>query len=324
MLLLAAALVVVVAALGTFWAPGMALLSDSSERAGLDQAVAFSIGNLAWSLGHVLGGGAGGALADATSDALVYGLLGAGCALTLAGVMALGRGTPARSPARALGAVGPGRGPARRYSLSASRSCSASEASTGSPSPPMFCQVARLNWYLPRYWPARRDRARVAAGLALGDQPEDPRQPYAAGLALDGAARERLEAESVAGLRADHAVDRQALALLEALDRLLGLSAEHAVGGNTERRLDLADGRAAVAALDHHGRARALGRRLAIARGLFVARVGAAAPPPSADAPAGAHSSTSATNTPASSGRRTASTVACNVFVPLSDAYGVS
>jgi MFS family permease len=98
-LLLAAALVVVVAALGSFWAPAMALLSDSSEKAGLDQALAFSIGNLAWSLGHVLGGGAGGALADATTDGLVYGLLGVACALTLAGVIALGRGAPARTPA---------------------------------------------------------------------------------------------------------------------------------------------------------------------------------------------------------------------------------
>jgi MFS family permease len=89
--LVAAALVVAVAALGSFWAPAMAMLSDSSEKAGLDQALAFSIGNLAWSLGHVLGGGAGGALADATADALVYGLLGVTCALTLAGVIALGR-----------------------------------------------------------------------------------------------------------------------------------------------------------------------------------------------------------------------------------------
>jgi MFS family permease len=95
-LLVAAALVAVVAALGSFWAPGMALLSDSSERAGLDQAIAFSIGNLAWALGHVIGGGAGGALSDATSDALVYSLLGAACAITLAGVIALGRGARVR------------------------------------------------------------------------------------------------------------------------------------------------------------------------------------------------------------------------------------
>jgi MFS family permease len=98
-LLLAAGLVIVIAALGTFWAPAMALLSDSSERAGLDQAIAFSIANLAWALGHVLGGGAGGALADATSDALVYGVLGGVCALTFAGVIALARGAPLRSAA---------------------------------------------------------------------------------------------------------------------------------------------------------------------------------------------------------------------------------
>ena len=65
-----AVLVVAFASLGTFWAPAMALLSDSSERAGLDQALAFSIANLAWALGHVSAAAAGGALADATSDAL--------------------------------------------------------------------------------------------------------------------------------------------------------------------------------------------------------------------------------------------------------------
>jgi MFS family permease len=97
--LLGAALVLVVCALGSFWAPAMALLSDASERAGLDQALAFSIANLAWALGHVLGGGAGGALADATSDALVYGLLGAACALTLLGVLTLGRGARTSSTA---------------------------------------------------------------------------------------------------------------------------------------------------------------------------------------------------------------------------------
>jgi MFS family permease len=98
-LLVAVSLIVVIAALGTFWAPAMALLSDASELAGLDQALAFSIANLAWALGHVLGGGAGGAVADATSDAVVYGLLGAACAVTLVGVMALrGSSATVRSP----------------------------------------------------------------------------------------------------------------------------------------------------------------------------------------------------------------------------------
>ena len=87
------------AALGLFWAPAMALLSDASDEAGLDQALAFSISNLAWAAGHLVGSVLGGALADATSDAVPYGLLGLACAATLAGVLALGRGAPARSPA---------------------------------------------------------------------------------------------------------------------------------------------------------------------------------------------------------------------------------
>jgi hypothetical protein len=77
----------------------MALLSDASEEAGLDQALAFSISNLAWAAGHLLGSGGGGALADATSDAVPYGLLGLVCAVTLAGVIGLGRTARARSPA---------------------------------------------------------------------------------------------------------------------------------------------------------------------------------------------------------------------------------
>jgi MFS family permease len=95
-LLVAAALVLTVTALGTFWAPAMALLSDASERAGLDQALAFSISNLAWALGHIIGGGAGGALADATADAVVYGLLAAGCAATFVGVAVMGSSARAR------------------------------------------------------------------------------------------------------------------------------------------------------------------------------------------------------------------------------------
>jgi MFS family permease len=98
-LLVAVALVIAVAMLGSFWAPAAAMLSDSSEDAGLDQAIAFSISNLGWALGHVIGGGAGAALADATSDAIPYALLAALCAATLAGIISLGRSAPARSAA---------------------------------------------------------------------------------------------------------------------------------------------------------------------------------------------------------------------------------
>jgi MFS family permease len=83
------------AALGAFWAPAMAMLSDASEDAGLDLALAFSISNLAWAAGHLFGSGLGAALADATADAVPYGLLGVACATTLAAVIRLGRGAPA-------------------------------------------------------------------------------------------------------------------------------------------------------------------------------------------------------------------------------------
>jgi MFS family permease len=96
---LGAAVLLVFAALGGFWAPAMAMLSDASEEAGLDQALAFSISNLAWAIGHVVGGAGGAALADATADAVPYALLGALSLATLAGVIALGRSAPARSPA---------------------------------------------------------------------------------------------------------------------------------------------------------------------------------------------------------------------------------
>jgi predicted MFS family arabinose efflux permease len=73
-------------ALASFWAPGMAMLSDAAENAGLDQALAFAISNLAWALGHVFGAGVGGAVADATTDTVPYSALAVLCAGTLAGL----------------------------------------------------------------------------------------------------------------------------------------------------------------------------------------------------------------------------------------------
>ena len=64
--LLGVAILFAFASLGGFWAPAMALLSDASEESGLDQALAFSISNLAWAVGHVVGAGAGGAVAEVT------------------------------------------------------------------------------------------------------------------------------------------------------------------------------------------------------------------------------------------------------------------
>jgi MFS family permease len=95
--LLAFALLATVSALGAFWAPAMALLSDASETAGLDLALAFGLSNLAWASGHMAGSAGGAALADATADALPYGLLGVACAVTLVAVLRLPRQAPATS-----------------------------------------------------------------------------------------------------------------------------------------------------------------------------------------------------------------------------------
>jgi MFS family permease len=83
-LVLAMALAGAALALSLLWAPSMALLSDAAEAAGIDQAFAFALVNLAWAGGQVLGGSAGAALADAYSDALPYAICAALFALSLA------------------------------------------------------------------------------------------------------------------------------------------------------------------------------------------------------------------------------------------------
>ena len=89
--LVGVAVVAAIASLAVFWAPAMAMLSDAAEEAGLDQALAFSISNLAWAAGHVLGAGVGGSVADVTSDAVPYAALAVACAVTLTGLTAMGR-----------------------------------------------------------------------------------------------------------------------------------------------------------------------------------------------------------------------------------------
>jgi predicted MFS family arabinose efflux permease len=97
--LLALAIMLAFAALGGFWAPAMAMLSDASEDAGLDQALAFSIANLAWAVGHVVGAGGGGGLAELTSDSVPYAVLAVICASTLGAVTFIAARSPARSAA---------------------------------------------------------------------------------------------------------------------------------------------------------------------------------------------------------------------------------
>src|SRR5439155_11332691 len=61
----AVAALTIVAALsyGALFAPGLTLISDGAERAGLSQAVGMGLMNGAWAVGNVLGPAAGGALA---------------------------------------------------------------------------------------------------------------------------------------------------------------------------------------------------------------------------------------------------------------------
>ena len=74
--------------LGSIYTPGMALVSDRSEAAGIALALGFGVMNTAWALGVVLGPMVGGALADVFGDAVPYVLCSVLAAATL---VALGR-----------------------------------------------------------------------------------------------------------------------------------------------------------------------------------------------------------------------------------------
>jgi MFS family permease len=78
--------VLVVLASGAFNAtlvPGTALFSRGTEKAGMDQAVAFGVTNFAWASGYAVGAPLGGALADLRGNALSYLFLTVVCLLTL-------------------------------------------------------------------------------------------------------------------------------------------------------------------------------------------------------------------------------------------------
>ncbi len=84
--LLAPLIVVAACSFGFFWTPALSLLTNESERQGLDYAWGFAVMNLAWAPGQAIGSAAGGAIAGATADAVVYLSLAGACALTLAAV----------------------------------------------------------------------------------------------------------------------------------------------------------------------------------------------------------------------------------------------
>jgi MFS family permease len=79
-----AALVVIAGvAYGGFYTPGMTLLTDAAERAGISAALAFGAMNGAWAAGNVVGPAFGGWLAELAGDALPYLVLAAVCLVSL-------------------------------------------------------------------------------------------------------------------------------------------------------------------------------------------------------------------------------------------------
>jgi MFS family permease len=84
---LAAVIVLIAAALGVFWAPAMALLSDAAETHGLNQGLAAALMNLAWAGGQIVGSAGGGAVAKTAGDAVPMTVAAALCAATLAGLV---------------------------------------------------------------------------------------------------------------------------------------------------------------------------------------------------------------------------------------------
>jgi MFS family permease len=73
-------------AYGVNWVPGTALLSDGSEKAGLDQGFGFALLNFAWAPANVVGAALSGVLAEAAGEAAAYLLAAAICLGTLAAV----------------------------------------------------------------------------------------------------------------------------------------------------------------------------------------------------------------------------------------------
>ena len=80
---LAIVIVAIAGALGAFWAPAMAMLSDAADAGGLDQALAAALMNLAWAGGQLLGAGGGGAVAKTAGDGALVVTAAALCAATL-------------------------------------------------------------------------------------------------------------------------------------------------------------------------------------------------------------------------------------------------
>jgi MFS family permease len=90
-----AGLVVLVALAGVGFGglntPGLALISDRTQAAGLAQGLGFAAMTLTWGVGSLVGPGLGGLLADASGDKVPYLAASATCLLTLLASYALPR-----------------------------------------------------------------------------------------------------------------------------------------------------------------------------------------------------------------------------------------
>lgn len=76
-------LIVGMPAYGTLFTPAMTLVSTGADRMQLNQGLLFGIDNLAWAAGQGMAAAAGGAIAQATTDLVPYGLLAAACLASL-------------------------------------------------------------------------------------------------------------------------------------------------------------------------------------------------------------------------------------------------
>ena len=95
-LVVAALVVAASVSFGGFYTPGMSLVADRADRAGLPQGIGFGVTNSAWAVGALTGPAVGGALAQAFGDAVPYLICAGLCALTL---VAASRGVTRLRPA---------------------------------------------------------------------------------------------------------------------------------------------------------------------------------------------------------------------------------
>jgi predicted MFS family arabinose efflux permease len=109
---LAAAMAVLACGLpsfGTLFAPATTLLSSGAQRSGLNQGLAFGMGNLAWAAGQAIGSAGSGAIAQETNDVLPYAVLALVLVATLAAVRPAGQRLLRRVVAGTRPPVSPGR-----------------------------------------------------------------------------------------------------------------------------------------------------------------------------------------------------------------------